>query len=179
MSPCRIVVHLDSFDPMTAAAEKPILGPVRCTCDEGPLAPYVVVDAGVWGSLGCRRCYRLLMHSKQPDRPEGVADLHALRRSGAYAVLDLAEDKSPDAWTTLHLLLGVSYNTVDDVVDRAAALRNLVRANRASTSGPERVRTLSARITELEVALEQAREREIQLQRRLTDIFDLAREPHP
>lgn len=45
---------------------KPILGPVRCVCDV-PEQPYRVVNGGMWGTLACRRCARLLLH--QPATP--------------------------------------------------------------------------------------------------------------
>lgn len=65
------------------ASEKPILGPVRCVC-AAPEQPYRTIDAGVFGTVACRRCARLLpsTHSAQLvtyDRLEQLEAQHERR----------------------------------------------------------------------------------------------------
>lgn len=38
---------------------RPVLGPERCVCHQ-PKKPWIIVDGGVWGSVACARCARLL-----------------------------------------------------------------------------------------------------------------------
>lgn len=52
--------------PAIDISRRPVLGPARCVCEAGPLEPFIEIDGGVWGSLACRRCARLLMASRQP-----------------------------------------------------------------------------------------------------------------
>jgi hypothetical protein len=66
---CECAVF-DMPDPQAppAAVDAPILGPVRCLCDEP--GPVVLVDAGMWGSRACGTCRRLLVQSGPPVRPD-------------------------------------------------------------------------------------------------------------
>jgi hypothetical protein len=85
---------------------RPILGPLRCTCDE-PLTPFRVVDGGIWGSLACRRCARLMAGNKQPttsativrilgcvDEQEGIYEIE----NGAGRVVTIRWDEERNAY---------------------------------------------------------------------------------
>lgn len=73
-----------------AQANKGILGPVRCVCDE-PESPFRVVDGGMWGTLACRRCARLLRSALQP--PYRGDALAALTPDVVAALRERADDR--------------------------------------------------------------------------------------
>jgi hypothetical protein len=94
------------YEAPEAAPPRPILGPVRCVCDE-PERPYRVVDGGMWGSLACNRCSRLLL-----DSPPFRASVAPSRESGATtngSTLGHAPDVLPQGMTFHAGELGDAY----------------------------------------------------------------------